>query len=149
MFRRLLQLTEENIELKSQLKIQSIESEAREQIHHLEAEIGSLREQLHRSETALKQATHAKESLEKRITELDHRSRLLEERAKSLTEKQPEGDHIDQLNAVLHEMPVMVERLLDKALQAAHSEQQRKPAKSRNKRQKDAEANTSQKPESR
>ena len=69
--------------------------------------------------------------------------------SKSLTEKQPQGDHIDQVNAVLHEMPMMVERLLDKALQAAHSEQQRKPAKSRNKRQKDAEANTSQKPESR
>jgi hypothetical protein len=128
-FKRILSLMEENLELKSELRVQAIQSEAREQLQSLKAETKMLREQLERSQEALRQATVAKESLEKRITELDHRSRLLEERAKSMVERQSEAPSLDRLTKFLNELQTAFDQHLQKIQLPAKETRGRKSSK--------------------
>ena len=83
-FQKILSLMKENMELKAQMKIQSIQWESRIRESELENEVDKLRQQLEVSQVELKEARISKERLEKRISELEHRSRLLEERARSI-----------------------------------------------------------------
>lgn len=81
-FRTVFQLMQENAELKSQMKIQAIQMEARMQVQSLQHQMELLRGQLEQAKESLQQANVYKERMEKRATELEHRSRLLEERAR-------------------------------------------------------------------
>lgn len=103
-FKRILSLMEENMELKAEMRIQAIQAEAKEQVQTLKLETKTLREQLERTEEALRQANRARESLEKRISELDHRSRLLEERARSMADSASEVMSVDRLTKFLGEL---------------------------------------------
>lgn len=85
--RKFLQLTEENFDLKAQLKIQEIETASQFQAQELNHQLDSLNEQLQRSQTELKEAALANEMLSKRITEFEHRTRVLEERLAALAEQ--------------------------------------------------------------
>lgn len=82
--KKFLELMRENMELKAQIKILGIQSESKMRMHDMELKVEQLRRELNESNAALKDATLSKERLEKRISELEHRSRLLEERAKAI-----------------------------------------------------------------
>lgn len=116
-FRKILSLVEENFELKSELRVQAIENKAKEQIHRIKAENLLLREQLEKAAKAIKQANLEKELLDKQIMELEHRSRLLEERSKSLADQQPEPISIDHLSKFLSQLQLVFDRNLLKIQQ--------------------------------
>ncbi len=98
---KFLELTQQNLELKSQLKIQAIESDARIRMQDVQHEAESLKEQLRRSQAELKEAARINETLSKRVTELEHRARLLEARLMS------QADHSNDQSA----KPINLDRL--------------------------------------
>jgi hypothetical protein len=89
--KKILALMQENMELKAQIKIQTIQAESKMHARELETQLDQLRRQLDHSHRALKDAELSNERLEKRISELEHRSRILEDRAKAIAESRMES----------------------------------------------------------
>jgi len=85
--KKVLELMQENMELKAHMEIQSVQVESKMHVMKLELKVDHLRRQLDQAGAELKEATISKERLEKRISELEHRSRILEERAKAIGER--------------------------------------------------------------
>ena len=75
-------LIQENSELKARLKIQEIEAEARLRVERLERRLEQLEAQLQQTRGALKEANVRNEMLSRQTSELEHRSRLLEDRSR-------------------------------------------------------------------
>lgn len=89
--KKILALMQENMELKAQLKIQTIQAESKMHARELETQLDQLRRQLDHSHRALKDAELSNERLEKRISELEHRSRILEDRARAIADSRMES----------------------------------------------------------
>lgn len=89
MLQKIMALIEENAELRSQLKIQKIQAEAHRRATQLQTEMRITAEKLEASQRSLREAAIANEQLEKRVAELEHRSRLLQQRVRAQTEVHP------------------------------------------------------------
>lgn len=89
MLQKIMALIEENADLRSQLKIQKIQAEAHRRVTQLQTEMRITAEKLETSQRSLREAAIANEQLEKRVAELEHRSRLLQQRVRAQTEDHP------------------------------------------------------------
>jgi len=85
---KMIALIEENADLRAQLQIKAIQVKAQRRVAQLESDMRITVEQLEASQRSLHDAVVANEQLEKRVAELEHRSRLLQERLRTQSDTQ-------------------------------------------------------------